>query len=111
MNIHTDGSGKTGRYAYVVEKEGVIKIFQKRGITHNEAEYMAVIVALTENNAKEINIFSDSELIVKQLNRNYKIKEKRMLDLALRVQKLCEGRSVTFTWIPRERNLAGKVLG
>lgn len=113
MKIFTDGSGKTGRYAYVVDdpEKRRVKIFRKEGLTNNEAEYMAVTQALKENPGEDVEIFSDSELIVKQLNHENAIKEERMRRLAEEVWKLCEGRKVSFTWVPREANKAGKVLG
>lgn len=111
MDIYTDGSGKTGKYAYVIPEKKVVKIFQQKGITNNEAEYFGVTEALKQNKDKDICIHSDSQLIVNQLNRNYKIKEKRLKVLAEQVWKLCEDRDIKFKWIPRERNLAGKVLG
>lgn len=113
MKIFTDGSGKTGKYAYVIDEPGQrkVKISQKKGITNNEAEFLAVIQALKENPGNNIEIFSDSELMVNQINQNYAIKEDRLRKLAEEVWKLCEGRDVSFTWIRREKNKAGKVLG
>lgn len=109
--IHTDGSGKTGNYAYVIPEKNTVKIFQKKGLTNNEAEYMAVIMALRENKDNNIQMQSDSQLVVNQLNRDYKIKEDRLRKLAEQVWELCEGRNVVFIWIPREKNKAGKILG
>lgn len=109
MNIYTDGSGD-GRYCYVADEKKP-KISRKSGITHNEAEYIAIIAALKENFDRDIRILSDSQLAVRQLNKKYKIKEYRLKQLAEEVWKQAEGRNVTFVWIPRERNKAGKVLG
>jgi len=113
MKIFTDGSGKTGKYAYVIDDDEKRRTreFQKEGISNNEAEYLAVIQALIDNQEKEIEIFSDSELMVNQLNQKYAIKKDELRDLAKKVWELCEGRKVSFTWIPREENKAGKVLG
>jgi len=111
MKIFTDGSGKTGKYVYVIPEEKIVRLFQKRGLTNNEAEYFGVIEALKQNKDKNICMYSDSQLIVNQLNKKYKIKEPRLKALAEQVWKLCEGREIKFTWIPRERNPAGKVLG
>lgn len=110
MYIFTDGSGKTGKYCYVAEGKRP-KIFQKKGITNNEAEYLAIIQALADNPEKDIQIFSDSELVVNQLEQEYAIKEERLRKLAEEVWKLAEGRNITFIWVPREKNKAGKVLG
>jgi|GEM_PF-5409279 ribonuclease HI len=78
--------------------------------TNNEAEYMAVIWAL-ESIPDDVNIVSDSQLIINQLRCEWSIKEKRLQALAHQAFKLCDGRKVTFEWTPRERNPAGKVLG
>ena len=111
MIVYTDGSGKTGNYVYVIPEKKIVKLFQKRGITNNEAEYLGVATALKEIRNKNIRLFSDSQLIVNQLNRKYKIKEPRLKTLAEQVWKLCENRNVEFTWIPREKNKAGHILG
>ncbi len=111
MRIFTDGSGKTGKYIYAIPEKKIVKIFQKRGITNNEAEYLGVIEALKQNNESEIIIHSDSQLIVNQLNKSYKIKEPRLKKLAGEVWKLTEGRKVEFRWVSRERNYAGRILG
>lgn len=111
MDIYTDASGKTGRYCYVVDGKNKVRIFEKKGISSNEAEYLAVIQALKENSDRGINIHSDSQLVVNQLNQKYAIKVDRLRSLAQEVWKLSEGRNVTFTWLPREKNKAGKVLG
>lgn len=110
MDIYVDGSGKTGKYAYIVTSRAP-RIFEKKGITNNEAEYLAVIKALEENKEKDICILSDSQLVVKQLNHEYAIKKDRLRELAIQVWKLCEGRNITFKWISRKFNHAGKVLG
>lgn len=111
MDIYTDASGKTGKYCYVVEGTNKVRIFERKGITSNEAEYLAVMQALKENLEKDITIHSDSQLVVNQLNNKFAIKEDRLRDLAQEVWKLAEGRNITFNWIPREKNKAGKVLG
>ena len=111
MLIFTDGSGKTGKYVYVIPEKKIVRLFQKRGLTNNEAEYNAVIMALKENKDNDIRIQSDSQLIVNQLNKNYKIKEPRLRKLAEKVWELCKGRNVHFYWIRRESNKAGFILG
>jgi ribonuclease HI len=109
MKIWTDGSGN-GKYAYVTETE-IVRSFDKSDITNNEAEYLAVIKTLEENHENQIEILSDSELMVNQLNHKYSIKNNRLRELALQVWKLAEGRKVTCRWVPRENNKAGKFLG
>lgn len=82
--------------------------------TNNVAEYKAIIFALKKaksllggDTAKEIEIEirSDSELVVSQLKGEYKIKEEGLKSLFLEVWNLKQNfKSVAFTLIPREEN-------
>ncbi|MBU5537280.1 MAG: reverse transcriptase-like protein [Candidatus Aenigmatarchaeota archaeon] len=112
-DIYTDASGKTGRYCYVVDEPSnkKVRIFEKKGITNNEGEYLAIIAALKENTEKNISIYSDSQLVVNQLNHEFAIKNDKLRDLAQEIWKLSEDRNIHFYWIPRNKNKAGKVLG
>ena len=61
--------------------------------TNNEAEYSALIKGLQQGiklKLININIFSDSELIVKQVNGDYKVKNDRMKKLHQKVLYLLE---------------------
>jgi len=52
--------------------------------TNNVAEYKALIKALellTKYTRGEIDIYMDSELVINQVNRKYRIKEKHLLEL------------------------------
>jgi ribonuclease HI len=106
--VYVDGSGD-GRYAYVCGKD--VYIGRKVGATNNEAEYLAVIAALKAYPNEDLLIYSDSRLVVRQLNFDFAIKESRLRELAREVWQLSKGRKVEFHWIPRENNKAGKVLG
>ena len=62
--------------------------------------------------AKQVEINMDSELVGRQLNSIYKIKNGRMQELAIKVRNL-EGsfNQVTYKTIPREKNeLADKLV-
>ncbi len=53
--------------------------------TNNEAEYRAVIVGLElagDLGAKDVTLKLDSELVVKQLNAQYRIKKRELIELA-----------------------------
>jgi len=81
--------------------------------TNNEAEYRAVLLALYE--AKHAGyvlteICSDSQLVVNQLNGTYKVNKKELVELRNAVLVKTNGK-VRFSWVPREDNPAGKVLG
>ncbi len=64
-------------------------------------------------NKGEIEILSDSRLAVNQLNGNWRIKDEDLKKLFDKIQEIIKSRNlkVTFTWISRKYNLAGKYLG
>lgn len=67
--------------------------FIGRRVTNNIAEYEALIKALElalKFTKDEITCILDSELIVKQLLGEYRVKNPRLLELFLKVQKLQE---------------------
>jgi ribonuclease HI len=76
--------------------------------TNNVAEYTALVEALDrarQFGAQEIAIRSDSELVVRQLNRSYKVKDKKLKPLHERVRILLYPYSkVEIQHIPREEN-------
>src|SRR3989338_4766047 len=80
----------------IVRRDGEIltKYSQMIGkyVTNNIAEYEALIKALelSLNHDKEATCFLDSELIVKQLLGEYRVRDPRLLKLFLKVQKLQE---------------------
>ena len=82
--------------------------------TNNEAEYRAVVFALKKFKAlfgkklaqsSEVELKSDSELIVKQLKGEYKILEPNIQRLFLEVWNLrLDFKKMKFTLISREKN-------
>ena len=82
--------------------------------TNNQAEYLAAIFALEKIKqifGKEISknltikIFSDSELLVKQMKNLYKIKEKELIDFFIKLHNLSlDFKKVEFNLIKREEN-------
>lgn len=76
--------------------------------TNNQAEYQALVAALeacVKRGATEVNCFLDSELVVKQMNREYRVKDPGLAKLAVQIHNLVVkiGR-VTFTHVYREKN-------
>ena len=91
------GNPGPGAIGVIVRKEGEIltKYSAKIGkfVTNNVAEYEALIKALelaSKYTNKEITCCLDSELVVKQLLGEYRVKNPRLLELFLKVQKLQE---------------------
>jgi len=76
--------------------------------TNNEAEYRALIAILNkalQHNVENIHCFLDSELLVKQLNGEYRVKNERMKPLFAEVQALkSRFDSIDFTHVFREKN-------
>ncbi|OGN02744.1 MAG: hypothetical protein A2651_00505 [Candidatus Yanofskybacteria bacterium RIFCSPHIGHO2_01_FULL_42_12] len=120
--IHTDGGarGNPGPAAAGFTLEGGI-IGKKNGgeylgeVTNNEAEYQAVILALKKlkhligsEKAKDsrVEIHVDSELLERQLNGEYKVKDKNIQGLFLEVWNLkTDFGEVVFKHIFREKNI------
>ena len=76
--------------------------------TNNEAEYESLIFGiemLIKNKLFSASIFSDSQLVVNQINGVYKIKNERMKLLHQRATNLLSSlNDWTFDYIPREKN-------
>jgi phosphoribosylglycinamide formyltransferase-1 len=76
--------------------------------TNNVAEYTGFIKALEsaqELGAKQLSVFSDSELLVRQINGKYKVKSEQIRPLfqqAVQLLEKFEGYKITF--VPREQN-------
>jgi ribonuclease HI len=120
--IYTDGAarGNPGPAAIGVDirdesGKTVTGISRRLGITtNNQAEYRAVIAGLEKAislGARRVTIKSDSELVVKQLNGQYKIKNAALRPLYQEIVKLFGTlESVSITNIPREQNSAADAL-
>ncbi|MDD5205930.1 MAG: ribonuclease HI family protein, partial [Desulfobacterales bacterium] len=75
--------------------------------TNNQAEYTALIRALEEAislGAARIRVYSDSELIVKQVRGQYKVKDEKLKILNEKVQKLLNNIRLSISCIGREDN-------
>ena len=76
--------------------------------TNNQAEYNGVLLGLEEAQkirVQEIDFYLDSELVVKQLNQVYKVKNADIQTIFVKVwNKIQEFKKVTFRHIFREEN-------
>lgn len=121
LDIYTDGGargnpGPSGIGVVIKENNENIATFARyigEG-TNNQAEYEAVVLGLEEAkkiNADELNFFIDSELVVNQLNRKYKVKDSKLGSLFVKAWNLTMNfKSVNFIHIPREKNSEADAL-
>jgi|SRR5271165_5723454 len=118
IRIFTDGSGcrpdgKGSRFAWLREDSGARKIVPRDGLTNNQAEYCAILSALESlKSAEQAEILTDSENTCFQLLGRRRVLNPQLailyeqIQLIIRQNKL----AVTFTWVPRRDNLAGKLI-
>ncbi len=114
--IHTDGGargnpGSAGLGVFITDESGAVLKEHGRYLgeqTNNYAEYMAIIDALTharDFGADEVDMYMDSELAVKQLNGEYRVKNPGLAVLFMQVHNLkLSFRKVRFMHVRRERN-------
>ena len=98
LSAHTDGasSGNPGPAAigYIIEKEEVILEEKSAYIgetTNNVAEYKAFLASLKrmkELGATEVTVYSDSELVVRQINDIYKVKNPGLKPIYTEIKRL-----------------------
>lgn len=117
LKIFTDGAsrgnpGKAGAGAIIYTQSNTIleELFLYLGIkTNNEAEYLAVLLALkwmVKHNYNKAIINADSQLVVKQLKKEYRVKALKIIPLFEEIQKLIREHNLEleFNWIRRENN-------
>ncbi|MEI6835374.1 MAG: ribonuclease HI family protein [Candidatus Falkowbacteria bacterium] len=114
--IHSDGGargnpGPAGIGAVLNNEAGTVlaEISKYLGeTTNNQAEYQALIAGLEkakELKAQELDCYLDSELVVKQLNHEYKVKNAELAPLFLKVYNLSLSfKKIKFIHIRRELN-------
>lgn len=114
--IYTDGGARgnpgpagIGAVLYDEHKKIVVEISKFLGVaTNNQAEYQALIAAFKKAavlGATELDCYLDSELVVRQLRHEYKVKNKDLAPLFLTIYNLSLSfKKITYTHIPREQN-------
>ena len=101
LTIHTDGGargnpGPSGIGIYITDEKGknVKSISEYIGkATNNQAEYKALIRGLEEAKklkADEVSIIMDSELIVKQVKQEYKVRDSQLASLYVKAWNLIQ---------------------
>ena len=114
--LFTDGGARgnpgPAAAAFVLEAEGGT-VLDARGeaigvATNNVAEYRALVAGLAkavELGVDDLEVVSDSELLVKQMRGEYKVKNAALIDLSLEASRLAKQvGSVRYTAVRREHN-------
>lgn len=109
------GPAGLGAVIYDEDKNKVFEISEFLGITtNNQAEYKGVLQAIKkakELKAKELSFYLDSELIVKQMNGQYRVKNKDLLPIYMEIRKhILEFKKVDFNHVRREYNKEADAL-
>ena len=114
--LFTDGGARgnpgPAAYGYVLETDDgtVLAAHGERiGIaTNNVAEYSALIAGLEkalELAVSEVEVISDSELLVKQMNGEYRVKNEALRELSARASQLARQiGDVSYRAVRREHN-------
>jgi len=120
--IHIDGAsrgnpGYAGAGAIIKNSDGIIlkKLTKYLGIaTNNIAEYNALLLGLQyakKIDVKSVKVYSDSELLVKQMNGEYRVKHPEIIKMFQKVMTLSSGfDKIIYTHIPRESNRDADLL-
>ena len=120
--LFTDGGSRgnpgPAAYAFVLEAEdGTVLDARGEAIgvaTNNVAEYRALVAGLqraVELGLDELEVVSDSELLVKQMLGEYRVKNKALQDLFLDASRIARKlRRVTYTAVRREHTVLADSL-
>ena len=121
LKIYTDGGSKGNPgpasigMVFYLNGQKVFHRHEKIGVaTNNDAEYTALIRALESlesqmsklGNVGKIEFYSDSRLMVNQVNGMFKVKNGKIKEYILKIRGLEQeiNRPIFYHLIPRERN-------
>jgi ribonuclease H / adenosylcobalamin/alpha-ribazole phosphatase len=114
--LSTDGGARgnpgPAAYGYVLEADdGTVLAAHGETIgtaTNNVAEYRALLAGLEkahELQVDEVEVVSDSELLVKQMRGEYKVKNEALRELSIQAARLARQiGNVSYTAVRREHN-------
>jgi ribonuclease H / adenosylcobalamin/alpha-ribazole phosphatase len=114
--LSTDGGARgnpgPAAYGYVLETDdGTVLAAHGEAIgvaTNNVAEYRALVAGLEkalELHVGEVEVVSDSELLVRQMTGEYRVKNAALRELSLEAARLARRfRHVTYKAVRREHN-------
>ncbi len=122
IKIYTDGGarGNPGPAAIgIVIKDDEDKVIKEYAecigdATNNQAEYQALLKGLElakEFKPLEVSCYLDSELVVKQMKQEYKVRDAKLQPLFINVWNVAVNfKKITYTHIPRDLNKEADLL-
>jgi len=121
LEIYIDGASKgnpghSGIGVIVLEHGTQVKNISRYigTATNNVAEYTALIYGLQEgllSKAEHITVKTDSQLLCRQINKEYKVKSQSILNLYNQALQLLSGfKKFSIKHIPREENIEADKL-
>jgi ribonuclease HI len=116
--FHIDGAGAgpdglNSGYAFVYLGTDVQRVRRNDGMTNNQAEYQGLIAVLKYVAAgSHVLISTDSELVCKQFNGEYAVRNRTLNELLTTARQLISEKHlhVEVRWVSRDQNLAGRLL-
>lgn len=120
MKVYIDGgvkghhlkANRRGYISVVMDKKKLVE--PVGAVTNNQAEYLALIKALRVvlgEGGRAVEILSDSELLVRQLKGEYKVRNRALQNLHQEAVTLSSKlEKFSIRWVPRNQNLAGILL-
>ena len=112
-DLHSKTAG-IGGVIYIGSEELITFSEYLDDATNNEAEYESLIYGLkllVNLSILNVDIYSDSELVVRQINGEYKVKNDRMNKLYQKATSLLSGfENWTFTHVLRDKNKVADML-
>lgn len=120
ITIHFDGlcypknPGGVAAYGYLAHRDGKLihqgfrAVGEGKGMTNNVAEYEGLMAAAQwiadEEIDEKVVIKGDSELVIKQMNGQYRVNSATSKKYVPEIKKLLQGKDVSLVWVPREEN-------
>ena len=121
VTVHVDGGsrgnpGLAAVAAVISDEDGTVLEERSETIgvaTNNVAEYRALLLGIERAKglgADELDLVGDSELIVRQVKGEYKVKDPALRELHARVRQALVGPRWSIRHVRREENAAADAL-
>ncbi len=117
LKVYIDGAcepinpGGTASYGLIVYRDDTKILVTGKVIgtgalmSNNVAEYAGLLAFLKRwGGVNPVEVFSDSQLVCKQMAGEWQARRGLYLESYHQAKTLCDGKPISFHWIPREQN-------